>query len=126
MNIKKDFFKGIFIFANKYHVEEKEIQIRLTFDEGRDEPLKYQVCTSWTPQRETCYNEVMGNKIINITETIVVPNLHQSMTKWARTLEIDFKDFSVFMFKYKDDIAVAMFKDATSVKLCLIDELMQK
>ena len=125
MNIKKDFFKGISLFADKYQAEEKDIQIRLTLNTGGDEPLIYQVCKGWSPQAETTYNEVMGNKIINLTETIVVPMLHQSMTKWARTLDIDFNDFSAFLFKFKDNIAVAMYKGTTSVKMCPIDELME-
>lgn len=125
MNIKKDFFKGISLFADKYQAEEKDIQVRLTFNREDDEPLKYQVCKGWSPQAETTYNEVMGNKIINLTETIVVPILHQSMTKWARTLDIDFNDFSAFLFKFKDNIAVAMYNGTTSVKMCPIDELME-
>lgn len=125
MNIKKDFFKGISLFADKYQAEEKDIQVRLTFNRGGDEPLKYQVCKGWSPQAETTYNEVMGNKIINLTETIVVPILHQSMTKWARTLDVDFNDFSAFLFKFKDNIAVAMYNGTTSVKMCPIDELME-
>jgi len=125
MNIKKDFFKGITAFANKFEVKESEIQVRLTLNNQEGEPIKYQACTNWTPKEDTSYNEVMGNKIINLTETIVVPMLHQSMTKWARTLDVDFKDFSAFLFKFKDNVAVAMYNGTTSVKMCPIDELME-
>ena len=125
MNIKKDFFKGIALFAEEFQAEEKDVQLRLLLNPEEGEPLKYEVCIGWTPKRSTTYNEAMGNKIINLTETIVVPVLHQSMTKWARTLDVEFADFSAFLFKYKDNIAVAMYNGTHSVKMCPIDELMQ-
>jgi len=128
MNIKKDFFKGISGLATKHNVEEKDIQVRLTLvsQSGNEMgELKYECCVAWSPKEETSYNEVMGNKIINLTETIVVPMLHQSMTKWARTLEVDFSDFSAFLFKYKENIAVAMYSGSKVVKTCPIEDLMQ-
>jgi len=125
MNIKKDFFKGIALFAEEFQAEEKDVQLRLVLNPEGEEPLKYEVCIGWTPKRGTTYNEAMGNKIINLTETIVVPILHQSMTKWARTLDVEFADFSTFLFKFKDNIAVAMYNGKESVKICPIDELMQ-
>lgn len=120
MNIKKDFFKGISLFAAKFNVSEAEIQVRLSL---KDEEIVYQVCNNWSPKEYTSYNQVMGDKILNLTESIVVPILKQSMVKWARTLDIQFGDFSAFLCKRNDDIVVAIYNNTNNVKVCGIDEM---
>ncbi len=124
MNIKKDFFKGVSLYATEYSIQESEVQVRLTLGQSESEPINYQWCINWQPNRNTNYNEVMGRKIINITEALVVPMLHQAMVKWARTLDISFEDFSGFLFKKDDIIGVAIYDKITPKKLCPIEELL--
>lgn len=125
MNIKKDFFKGISQFAKTYGVEESKIQVRISINDEDGEPLRYYVCVDWQPKALTDYNEVMGSKIINITEGLVVPILHQNMVKWARTLEVPFESFSAFLSKYKEDnIAVNLHDGTEWRKISLIDEFL--
>jgi hypothetical protein len=124
MNIKKDFFKGVSLYATESSVQESEVQVRLTIGQRESEPIDYQWCINWQPNRYTNYNEVMGRKIINITEALVVPMLHQAMVKWARTLDISFENFSGFLFKKDDVIGVAIYDKTTPKKLCPIEELL--
>jgi len=124
MNIKKDFFKGVSLYATESSVQESEVQVRLTIGHSESEPINYQWCINWQPNRNTNYNEVMGRKIINITEALVVPMLHQAMVKWARTLDISLENFSGFLFKKDDVIGVAIYDKTTPKKLCPIDELL--
>ena len=124
MNIKKDFFKGVSLYATESSVQESEVQVRLTIGQSESEPINYQWCINWQPNRNTNYNEVMGRKIINITEALVVPMLHQAMVKWARTLDISLENFSGFLFKKDDVIGVAIYDKTTPKKLCPIDELL--
>lgn len=124
MNIKKDFFKGVSLFATDFSVQESEVQVRLTLGQSESEPINYEWCINWQPKVSTNYNEVMGRKIINITEALVVPMLHQAMVKWARTLDISFEDFSGFLFKKDDVIGVAIYDKTMPKKLCPIEELL--
>ena len=124
MNIKKDFFKGVSLYATESSVQESEVQVRLTIGHSESKPINYQWCINWQPDRNTNYNEVMGRKIINITEALVVPMLHQAMVKWARTLDISLENFSGFLFKKDDVIGVAIYDKTTPKKLCPIDELL--
>ena len=124
MNIKKDFFKGVSLYATECSVQESEVQVRLTIGQSESEPINYQWCINWQPNRNTNYNEVMGRKIINITEALVAPMLHQAMVKWARTLDISLENFSGFLFKKDDVIGVAIYDKTTPKKLCPIEELL--
>ena len=124
MNIKKDFFKGVSFYATESSILESEVQVRLTLGHSESEPINYQWCINWQPNRNTNYNEVMGRKIINITEALVVPMLHQAMVKLARTLDISFENFSGFLFKKDDVIGVAIYDKTTPKKLCPIEELL--
>jgi len=132
MNIKKDFLTGVNQFAKKYGVEKMSIQIKLALTGDDSNPIHYSVFVDWQYKDETTYKEVMGNKMLNLTEGMVVPFLIQALNKWSRTLEVDPKDFAALLYAFdspngttKDQIVVVMYGDSPEpLKLVSIDELL--
>lgn len=116
---------GINNYANKFNVQENDVQIRLTNLDG--ENIKYEICNKWQPVEAITFKDILNKKMdILGYEQLATPVLKKSVLLYHEELNIDLNDLSLFLFNHKGKIAIAVFDRIKNVKLVTLSDHFDK
>jgi hypothetical protein len=114
--------KGIGRHAQENGLQANQVQIRIVAAEAQGE-LKYTMCEEWQPKKDVTFLQIMGRKVDLLGyQYLSTPFMLKSIEKFAKDHEGTLENTSAFLSKYKDSIAVSVFKDTECVRSLTLEK----
>ena len=124
--IKNDFINGIGKIAQEKNVNPSEVQIRLTYGESPNNPLKYHTLTKWDAKtlEESTFKKILDLKLDLIgKEGLVVPYILQAMALNMQELGVEPQNFVTYLVLQQETIFACFYDGNKPLKNVPIEKL---
>jgi hypothetical protein len=119
---KKIMIGGLEKYASELNNDNVQIRISLN-----NEIVKYEISESWQPTKEISFRDILNKKLdILGYEQLASPVMEKSIKYYSELFEENEDKISVFLFKHKDSIALAVYNDLQNVKVTSLSKHFQK
>jgi hypothetical protein len=119
---KKIMIGGLDKYASELNNDNVQIRISLN-----NEIVKYEISESWQPTKEISFRDILNKKLdILGYEQLASPVMEKSIKYYSELFEENEDKISVFLFKHKDSIALAVYNDLQNVKVTSLSKHFQK
>jgi hypothetical protein len=119
---KKIMIGGLDKYASELNNDNVQIRISLN-----NEIVKYEISISWQPTKEISFRDILNKKLdILGYEQLASPVMEKSIKYYSELFEENEDKISVFLFKHKDSIALAVYNDLQNVKVTSLSKHFQK
>jgi hypothetical protein len=119
---KKIMIGGLDKYASE--LKNDNVQIRISLNK---EIVKYEISESWQPTKEISFRDILNKKLdILGYEQLASPVMEKSIKYYSELFEENEDKISVFLFKHKDSIALAVYNDLQNVKVTSLSKHFQK
>lgn len=116
---------GIRKYAAINETTEDNVQIYVT-DDPVPEGLNYQIAVNWQPKEHVTFKQIMDKKIDFLGfEALSTPIMKSSIYDIAVQNKVQPSEISFFIYIWKDQIAIAVYKGTENIKTMTLSRYLQ-